>query len=798
MSLNIMDPPQLPDEIGRLGGYRVLKKLGEGAMGVVYLAEDPQLQRRVALKVMRPEAAVNPTSHARFLHEARAIAAVRNDHIVAIHQVGEAHGVPFLAMEHLQGMTLETWLTKGKPLTYVQIARLGKEMAKGLTAAHGSGLVHRDLKPANVWLEKPKGRIKLLDFGMARSFQSQVHLTQNGLIVGTPAYMSPEQARGATMDGRADLFSLGVVLYQLCAGRLPFQGDNPLVVMAAITFEHPPHLNTLKAECPPPLAEFIMRLLSKRPEDRPSSAAECVEQLHNIERHLLIQESTPGNIVLVNSTVVPLPTDPPQEPPPPYGEQALAQALQREQRKNRVLLWLLPGAGAVAVLMILVFWLLIADNGSGITRRRTVNKADVAALTSHPLLQEVLLDLHALNPHFSGEVPHRIERDVVVELSLCTDNLVDIGPLKKLRGLRKLSLKGSNAESGALTDLSGLRGLQLEDLDCSHNPRLTDLGPLRGMPLRRLAASHTGVADLTPIQDAPLQFLYVAQTRIVDVSCLQQAPLETLAAQGGTLDLDTVGNLRVKTLSVDFDYWRDVVALRKLNGLVSINGQTPSVFWRGVDEKQGPFLQWRDRVRKLPAREQWAEVVAELKRENPDFVSEGKTYFQGERLVKVELPSNAVTELAPLQALPDLRELVLEPAKDTKGALHNLWPLKGLPLKSLVLHHNPITDLRPLAKMPLEDLNLSFTPVLDVSPLRHTKLVRLRLWGAAVQSIEPLKGLALEELSLTQSGVKDYSLLREFPLRRVWIDHPEEHVALLKRIPTLVEVNYKPKEQFLE
>jgi serine/threonine protein kinase len=225
---DFLAPAQAPGELGRLGGYRVLKVLGQGGMGVVFAGEDVRLKRPVALKAMRPALAANAAARRRFLREAEATAAVRSDHVVTIHQVGEEGGVRFLAMEFLEGMPLDRWLHDGRQPTVAQILRIGRETALGLAAAHEKGLIHRDIKPGNLWLEAAHGgRVKVLDFGLARVVGDDVHLTQSGAVVGTPAFMAPEQARGEEVDHRCDLFSLGCVLYRLCAGSNPFRGRRP-------------------------------------------------------------------------------------------------------------------------------------------------------------------------------------------------------------------------------------------------------------------------------------------------------------------------------------------------------------------------------------------------------------------------------------------------------------------------------------------------------------------------------------------------------------------------------------------
>ncbi|HBI45056.1 MAG TPA: serine/threonine protein kinase [Planctomycetales bacterium] len=278
-------PPQLPDEIGRLGGYRLLAELGRGGMGVVYKAEDLKLKRLVALKVMAPGLAADEASRQRFLREAVAMAAVHHDNIVVIHAVDEDNGVPFLAMEFLQGMPLDKWLKGGRKATPVQVLKIGREIAEGLAAAHERGLIHRDIKPGNIWLDSAhKGRVKILDFGLARSGTEDVHLTHSGAIVGTPAYMAPEQARAEKVDARSDLFSLGCVLYRLCTGTMPFAGDTTMALLMALALDHPKTVCELNPEIPVALSDLVTRLLEKEPAKRPQSAREVVQAIQAIGR----------------------------------------------------------------------------------------------------------------------------------------------------------------------------------------------------------------------------------------------------------------------------------------------------------------------------------------------------------------------------------------------------------------------------------------------------------------------------------------------------------------------------------
>jgi serine/threonine protein kinase len=295
---DFLAPSRSADEIGRLGSYRVLKVLGAGGMGVVFQAEDPALHRLVALKAMLPALAASGSNKERFLREARAAAAIEHDHIVAIYQVAEDRGVPFIAMPFLRGESLEDRLNRQHKLPIADVLRIAKESAEGLAAAHERGMIHRDIKPANIWLEGEKGRVKLLDFGLARSERGDSKLTQQGTIIGTPAYMAPEQGAGKQVDSRCDLFSLGCVLYRMATGQLPFNGTDTVSTLVAVATETPKAPRKLNPEVPPRLSKFIMDLLAKDPKDRPPTALSVVNRIDELE-----QEPPPEVIEIVEPVV---------------------------------------------------------------------------------------------------------------------------------------------------------------------------------------------------------------------------------------------------------------------------------------------------------------------------------------------------------------------------------------------------------------------------------------------------------------------------------------------------------------
>jgi WD40 repeat protein len=281
---DFLAPAELPGELGRLGPYRIVGVLGIGGMGVVFRAEDPHLRRLVAVKVLLPGRAGSPAARERFLREAQAAAAVEHDHIIHINQVGEDRGVLFVAMPLLQGESLETRLNREGPLPLSEGLRIGREIAEGLAAAHERGLIHRDIKPANIWLEGARARVKILDFGLARPTSEDGRLTHSGVIVGTPAYMAPEQARGEVVDARADLFSLGCVLYRMAAGRPPFQGSSALHILSALALQEPEPLRQLNSAVTPRLEALVRQLLAKGAKDRPASAREVIAAIGSLER----------------------------------------------------------------------------------------------------------------------------------------------------------------------------------------------------------------------------------------------------------------------------------------------------------------------------------------------------------------------------------------------------------------------------------------------------------------------------------------------------------------------------------
>ncbi len=259
--------------------YRITEKLGEGGMGVVYKAEDTKLERTVALKFLSPHILGDQHDRARFVHEAKAAAALNHPNVCTIHEIDEADDQVFIAMEFVDGENLRTRLRVG-PLEVNDALDIAAQIAEGLSAAHRKGIVHRDIKPANV-VVTPDNLVKIMDFGLARR-SGGAQLTRAGTTMGTVAYMSPEQARGHAVDHHTDLWSLGVVLYEMVAGRRPFRGDHDQAVIYSILNDEPEPASTVQPGVPAALDAAIRTLLSKNTASRYQSAAEAAADLRQL------------------------------------------------------------------------------------------------------------------------------------------------------------------------------------------------------------------------------------------------------------------------------------------------------------------------------------------------------------------------------------------------------------------------------------------------------------------------------------------------------------------------------------
>jgi serine/threonine protein kinase len=296
--LDFLTPSTNQATLGHIGPYEVTKIIGRGGMGIVLKARDAKLSRIVAIKVMAPELASNPTARKRFVREAQAAAAVVHQHIVTIHAVDEDR-LPYLVMEYIDGQSLQDKIDREGHLKLLEILRIGQQIASGLAAAHAHGLMHRDVKPANILLENGVERVRITDFGLARAVDD-VGMTRTGEIAGTPQYMSPEQAQGLPMDGRSDLFSFGCVLYAMCTGRSPFRAETAFATARRVCEDTPRPIREVNPEIPGWLVEIIGGLLAKSPDDRFQTAAEVAELLSQHLAHLQHPSSAPLPVIVAS------------------------------------------------------------------------------------------------------------------------------------------------------------------------------------------------------------------------------------------------------------------------------------------------------------------------------------------------------------------------------------------------------------------------------------------------------------------------------------------------------------------
>ncbi len=292
-------PPALhPELLGRLGRYDIEQLIGAGGFGIVFKAYDSELRRVVALKVLAPHLMSSGAARKRFAREAQAAAAIMHEHVIPIYDVVSQPEACYLVMQYIAGLSLQERVDRHGPLSIAEVLRIGSQIASGLHAAHQQGLVHRDVKPANILLEESVDRVMISDFGLART-ADDANLTRSGAITGTPHYMSPEQASGALVDTRSDLFSMGSVLYFACTGRPAFRAPQIVAVLNRIC--HYPHrrVSEINPDVPGPVADLIDKLLEKDPEKRFGSALEVEQQL----RQLLADWQSGSMAASLNSSV---------------------------------------------------------------------------------------------------------------------------------------------------------------------------------------------------------------------------------------------------------------------------------------------------------------------------------------------------------------------------------------------------------------------------------------------------------------------------------------------------------------
>jgi predicted Ser/Thr protein kinase len=366
-----------PTKIGR---YEIIERVGRGGMGAVYRGKDTILDREVAVKVMSSDFAADESSRPRFYREARAAAKLQHRNIVTIFEFGEEDETPFIVMEFLRGQDLSKRMRSEPPLLLEEKLDIIAELCTGLHFAHEQGVIHRDVKPANIWLV-PDGSVKLLDFGIAK-FSSST-MTRQGSVFGSISYMSPEQVNGAEIDGRADIFSAGVVLYELLCGKKPFVGDSPTAVLARIMDDEPAPASNLPGDLPRPLVTAVLRALEKDRDKRYRHAADFGADLRLVRSALAtgtshalastdFAETTftdSGSAVVTDSGRQPagaFTVSRALDPAMPAGTAPLQPATAPLPADVRKVGWLVPFVAVIALGLAVGGWFMVRGRGDGV------------------------------------------------------------------------------------------------------------------------------------------------------------------------------------------------------------------------------------------------------------------------------------------------------------------------------------------------------------------------------------------------------------------------------------------------
>ena len=808
LNLGCLSPSDKPGSLGRLAHYEVNQILGRGAFGIVLKAVDEKLQRVVAIKLLALEIATTSPARKRFLREARTSASVRHEHVVNIYAV-EEQPVPYMVMEYIPGQTLQQRLDDVGPLDVATVLRLGRQIAEGLAAAHAEGLIHRDIKPGNILLEAGViERVKITDFGLARA-ADDASMTQSGLIAGTPMYMAPEQAMGHKIDQRADLFSLGSVLYQMISGRAPFRAQSTLAVLKRVAEEEPRPIPEIIPETPDWLCHIITRLHAKKPNDRFQTAAELAALLADCEAKVKLKQE--DSIVLPPSMV-----------------------------RSRI-----PWLTAALVIVPLLALGIAMANGA-------------LQFWSKPV--QVVIDKHHADEPITGTV---VDGESVPGLRSSREIVADVVPLAVPQaaplpptftnslGMEFVIIPKGKSWLGGGKDRFGKMEVNLPNDFYLGKYEVTQDQWLQVMGTNP-SSCHEGTPDELPVEsmswESAQEFLAKLNQRDAQTGWTYRLPTEVeweYACRGGPMtdrsqsrydfyltaplnDIQlTQANFGEESTTPVGAYAANSLGLYDMHGNVHewcsdpVEGPYGRLFrahrggcWRyGADPGRAATEGWFPpagnsrhlgfrlarvpvtsppldaaksrgaitaadirRITALPVKQRVAEVVNEIKARHPGLEGNSAHVIEAGKVTGFTFrPHNghvAVSDLSPLKALPDLNNLQFW---NVSGVV-DLDALKGLRLTGLVLGghdiSNPVSSLEPLRGMPLSHLRLYQCEIQDLEPLRGMPLELLALDRCAkVRDLSPLQGMPLINVSLGYTGLQSLEVFRGLPLKHLTVQH---------------------------
>ncbi|MDX2037151.1 MAG: serine/threonine-protein kinase [Isosphaeraceae bacterium] len=777
--LSILEPSARPGSLGRISHYEVISILGNGGFGTVVKAFDEKLRRNVAIKLLNPVLSASSLSRKRFLSEARAVAAVRHENVIAVYEVGD-HPVPYFVMEFVPGRTLQQALNEIGPLGLEEVLSIGLRISSGLAAAHSAGLVHRDVKPSNVLLGQGRGDVKLTDFGLARVVKD-ASVTQSGFIAGTPLYMSPEQAAGEVVDQRSDMFSLGSVLYTMCAGRPPFRAASTFAVMKLIVDDSPTPIRQEVPNGPEWLFELISELHTKDPARRLITAQQVVDQFSRRSAELGSSEH-----LIMQQTVLPK-----HAPKPRRGRFTSARGIAAAGFLVAMLgsLAFSEGAGVTDLSGSIIRFFSpegtlviqlddpelgvkldgtdVVITGAGVKEIRlkpgdyVLQTTRDGKLVGNELVTVTRNDRRIVRvtrePAPGGDKPsgalEESKRAAKATDAAAWEKATALLPaIERLQAVTRRMQELNPGFNGAVTtniEHGIVRGLEF------NADQVTDLSPLRvltGLDSLKCTGSDAFPGYLvdgglaTGREEGRVELRAVGKSRLVDLSPLKGLPLTRLNfVNTNVYDLTPLIGMKLVELHCDGT---------KVHDLSPLRGMPLEIFHCG-----------------------WTRVT-------------DLTPLKGMRLTSAQFEGSDLADLSPLAGMP-ITELSLG------RGVKDLSPVVGMPLTMLQCGECKVSDLSPLRGMPLQILACDATEVTDISPLRGMKTLKRLQPGKRVSDLSPLQGLELEYVCLGPQ-VTDLSTLKGMPLNKIDFRtfDAKRDTALLRSFPNLQTINDLPAALF--